>query len=70
MAKAGHKKSPPTGVLKVHFNSKAGIDTGAMSQEFLAEVISDMEGRCSQVEVLQTLYIMFKMAPSAPVVRL
>ena len=42
MAKAGHKKSPPTGVLKVHFNSKAGIDTGAMSQEFLADVISDM----------------------------
>ena len=64
------KTSPPTGVLKVHFNSKAGIDTGAMSQEFLAEVISDMEGRCSQMEVLQTLYIMFKMAPSAPVVRL
>ena len=36
------KKSPPTSVLKVHFNGEAGIDTGAMSQEFLAEVISDM----------------------------
>ena len=36
------RKSPPTSVLKVHFNGEAGIDTGAMSQEFLAEVISDM----------------------------
>jgi len=36
------KKSPPTSVLKVHFNGEAGIDTGAMSQEFLAEVISDI----------------------------
>ena len=36
------KTSPPTGVLKVHFSDEAGIDTGAMSQEFLAEVISDM----------------------------
>ena len=36
------KKSPPTSVLKVHFNGEAGIDTGAMSQGFLAEVISDM----------------------------
>ena len=26
----------------MHFNGEAGIDTGAMSQEFLAEVISDM----------------------------
>ena len=36
------KKTPPTSVLRVHYNGEAGIDTGAMSQEFLAEVISDM----------------------------
>jgi len=36
------KKTPPTRVLRVHYNGEAGIDSGAMSQEFLAEVISDM----------------------------
>ena len=32
----------PTSVLRVHYSGEAGIDTGAMSQEFLAQVISDM----------------------------
>ena len=36
------KKTPPTSVLRVHYSGEAGIDTGAMSQEFLAEVISTM----------------------------
>ena len=36
------KKTPPTGVLRVHYSGEAGIDSGAMSQEFLAEAVSDM----------------------------
>ena len=36
------KRSLPTSVLRVHYSGVAGIDTGAMSQEFLAEVISTM----------------------------
>ena len=36
------QKTSPTSVLRVHFSGEAGIDTGAMSQEFLAQVMSDM----------------------------
>ena len=36
------QKTLPTSVLRVHYSGEAGIDTGAMSQEFLAQVISDM----------------------------
>ena len=36
------QKKPPGGVLRVHYSGEAGIDTGAMSQEFLAQVITDV----------------------------
>ena len=69
MAKAVQKISTYRCTVKVHFNGEAGIDTGAMSQEFLAEVISDM-GKEMFPDESPSLHIMFKMAPSAPVVRL
>ena len=45
-------------------------DTGAMAQEFLAQVISDMGQEISQMEVPPTLLTMYKRAIFAHAVKL